>query len=298
MPNKDFYKYVLDSVKDGVYFVDKDRKITFWNKSAENITGFKESDVIGQYCYDNTLNHVDKEGNPLCKNGCPLHETLKDGKERTTTVYLDHKEGHRVEATVFVMPITEGDEVIGAVETFNHQVDSDYLKQHVEELKLLAYRDQLTGLPNRRYLDQQIELNIDEYNKIGTSFSVAMIDIDHFKQFNDTYGHDVGDDVLKILSRVFKAAVRGSDFIGRWGGEEFIAVLKNVTEKQLDVITERIRMLVEKSSLRLHEPPLMVTISVGATRYKAGETIEDIFKRSDELLYTSKEKGRNQVTIG
>jgi len=298
MPNKDFYKYVLDSVKDGVYFVDKDRKITFWNKSAETITGFKESDVIGQHCYDNTLNHVDKDGQPLCKNGCPLHETLKDGKERTTTVYLDHKDGHRVETTAFVMPITEDGEVIGAVETFNLQMDKDYLQQHVEELKVLAYQDQLTMLPNRRYLDQQIELNIDEFNKIGTSFSVAMIDVDYFKQFNDTYGHDIGDEVLRMLSKVFKVAVRGSDFVGRWGGEEFIAVLKNVTEEQLDVITERIRMLVEKSSLRLHKPPLKVTISIGATCYKQGETIEDLFKRSDELLYTSKEKGRNQVTIG
>lgn len=76
----DFYYSILENLQEGIYFVDSERKITFWNKGAEVITGFKAEEIIGKYCYDNILNHIDESGNKLCLQGCPLHETLKDGK--------------------------------------------------------------------------------------------------------------------------------------------------------------------------------------------------------------------------
>jgi diguanylate cyclase (GGDEF)-like protein len=124
-----------------------------------------------------------------------------------------------------------------------------------------------------------------------------MIDVDNFKSFNDTYGHDIGDEILKLLTKAYDSAIRGDDFIGRWGGEEFLAIFKNVDETQLMMILERLRMLVENSSLRTHEPHLKVTISIGGTLFKHGDTIDSLFKRVDELMYTSKSNGRNRVTI-
>lgn len=307
MPNKDFYKHVLNSVKDGVYFVDTNRKITFWNKSAENITGFDHFNVVNRHCYDNILNHVDENGKRLCHDGCPLHETLKDGKERSSKVYLSHKDGHRVEVTVYILPIIEEGEIIGAVETFiDHNAsdsysalkESDFYKDNIDELRKLAYKDPLTGLANRRYLDNQIKINIDEHEESGSNFGIILIDIDHFKKFNDSYGHDVGDELLQMISRVFDNSVRGLDFVGRWGGEEFMAVIRSVDHEGLEVIAERIRMLVENSSLRNHDPNLSVTVSVGATLFKAGESKEEMFRRADGLMYYSKSHGRNIVTYG
>ena len=291
--NQDFYKNILENIKDGVYFVDKDRKITFWNKGAEIITGFEANEVTGCHCFDNILNHMDEDAVQLCKNGCPLQKTLEDGEERNTVVYLDHKEGQRLKTHVHVVPIYEGDEIIGAVETFSTDEEKTQLIQHLDELKELAYYDQLTGLPNRRYLDNRL----DHLIECNESFGIGIIDVDLFKKFNDNYGHDVGDEVLIMLAKVFKATLRGHDFIGRWGGEEFVVVIKDVNNETFLTALERIRLLVEKSSLRQYDPALKVTISIGAT-LAGDETKEKMFKRADELLYKSKENGRNRVTIG
>jgi len=205
------------------------------------------------------------------------------------------------------MPIIEEGEIIGAVETFvDHGggdsykglKDTDIYKENIDELRILAYKDPLTGLANRRYLDNQIKIDIEEFGESGSGFGIILIDIDHFKNFNDSYGHDVGDELLQMISRVFDNAVRGLDFVGRWGGEEFMAVIKSVDNENLETIAERIRMLVENSSLRNHNPNLSVTVSIGATLYRAGESKEDMFRRADGLMYYSKSHGRNIVTYG
>jgi len=298
MATDSMYKYILNGIKDGVYFVDKNRKLTFWNKAAEDITGFKSIDVLNHHCYDNILNHVDNSGKELCKKGCPLHLSLQDGQIRESTVYLYHKEGHRVPVTVNIMPIIEDGEIIGAVETFTDDSEQAEFLNDMNELKLIAYQDQLTELPNRRYLENFLDRKLNDYHTLDIPFSVAFFDIDHFKKFNDTFGHDVGDKVLKMVSKVFKALVRKDDIIGRWGGEEFVGVFTGISQEQLDITLNRIRMLIEKSALREDGQPLQVTISIGGTPIQENDNIESIIKRADTLLYSSKENGRNCVTIG
>ncbi len=114
-----FYKSVLDNLFDGVYFVDSERKITYWNKAAERITGFFEAEVVNLSCYDKILNHVDETGKQLCLNGCPLAEVLKDGNLREADVFLRHKAGHRVPVSIRITPIYDGDRIVGAVEIFS-----------------------------------------------------------------------------------------------------------------------------------------------------------------------------------
>lgn len=295
-PNK-IYQYVLNSIKDGVYFVDKDRKITFWNKSAERITGFSSKEVNGRHCFDNILNHVDAQGTFLCHNGCPLHQTLEDGQERTSTVYLQHKDGHRVETTVYIVPIVENGEIIGAVETFDEKLNLSMVEKNMDQLRTLAYFDQLTGLPNRRYLDEHIEMKLTGLKNMGANFAMAIIDIDHFKVVNDTYGHDVGDEVLVALAKLLKAAVRGFDFIGRWGGEEFLAIFDVDDIDKFYQTLQRLRMMVAFSALKTHNPPIQVTISIGGALASPGDDGESLFKKVDDMLYKSKNNGRNCVHI-
>ena len=296
--NKEFYEKMLQNIYEGIYFVDMDRKITFWNKGAERISGFSVEEVLGKCCYDNILNHVDDNGNKLCLNGCPLHKSIKDAKSRESAIYLHHKKGHRVPVSVRTVPIEENGEIIGAVEVFVDNSEKIKIIRDLEKCKEIAMIDQLTRLPNRRYLNTYLESKMSEYKSLGIEFGVAFFDIDHFKKVNDTYGHDVGDEVLTMVSKTYESVLRKSDIVGRWGGEEFIAVFVGIDEEGLWNVSEKIRMLVENSALRSHEINLKVTISIGATMVKKDDTIDDIVKRSDTFMYKSKENGRNRVTVG
>ncbi len=297
MKDMKVYKDMLEALFEGIYFVDKDRQISFWNKGAEKITGFRSEEVVGRHCSDNILNHVDVNGNRLCFGACPLHGTLMDGEIRENLVYLNHKDGHRVSVMVKTIPIYDGDEIVGSAEVFVDDKEKAKLRYDIEKLKELTIRDQLTSLPNRRYIENYIESKIYESNRLGLSFGILFMDIDHFKSMNDNYGHEFGDKVLKLVSETFTNCIRKNDMIGRWGGEEFIGIFVGTSYEDLKKIAENLRMLVENSSLRLEEGHISVTISIGATVHSGKESMDEIIKIADENMYKAKEAGRNRVVI-
>ena len=292
------YKEIFENLNDGVYYVDRDRRITFWNKGAERISGFSSDEVINTHCYDNVLMHTNDEGTQLCISGCPLLNSIQTNHINVASVYLLHKAGYRVPVSVRTVLIVENGEVVGAVEIFQVQHERMESLYNVEELKALALTDQLTALPNRRYTETFLTSRISEYKALGINFGVLFMDIDHFKLFNDQYGHGVGDDVLRILAKTFTSNLRNSDFIGRWGGEEFIGICVCPDEDSLRQVAEKIRILAEKTSIPYADQALSVSISIGATLYQTDETAEQVVQRADNLLYMSKTSGRNCVTLG
>jgi diguanylate cyclase (GGDEF)-like protein/PAS domain S-box-containing protein len=298
--NVDFYKKLLDNLYDGVYFVDCNRKVVYWNKGAERITGYMESDVVGSHCWDNILMHVDMDGNSLCLAECPLVKVITAGIEMKTDVFLSHKDGHRVPVSVRATPIIDrGNKVIGAVEIFSDISEKMSALQMVEELQKKVFLDPLTDLANRRYVEMNLHIKENERCRYGWQFGVIMMDIDLFKAVNDSYGHDVGDEALKMIARTLIYSSRSTDLVGRWGGEEFIAVIANANDQKLHEIAERYRSLVERSALALVDgKSLRITISAGATVALPGESPDLVIKRADNLLYESKKAGRNRVTIG
>ena len=296
--DKTLFEYfeILNNLYEGIYVVNRDRKITFWNKEAENISGFTSAEIIGHYCYDNILNHVDEKGNALCIEGCPLHKTIADGETRETVLYLHHKKGHRVAVAIRTVPLVLQGDIIGAVEIFSDDSKQIEMMSRIEELQAVALRDHLTDLPNRRYLDSFLANRIKELKELDIPFSVAMFDIDHFKRVNDDYGHDIGDEVLKMVANTLRGAFRKNDIVGRWGGEEFLAIIPEINDNDLLLLLNKARILVAKSVFRQYEHLISVTISAGVTNADKDDTIISIQKRADEALYESKENGRNRIT--
>lgn len=297
MTNK--HNDILENLYEGVYFVDRDRTITSWNKGASQITGFEKDEVIHKKCYSNILNHVDINGTALCFDGCPLHATIQDGIAREANVFLQHKNGHRVPVTVKALPIyNNNEEIIGAVEIFSEVKDGSNLQNDILRLQTEASQDALTAVPNRKYLNALIESKLREYKVTGVPFGINFIDIDNFKNINDTYGHNIGDEILKLLVQTIKSNLRKNDVIGRLGGEEFVVIFSDVNNQGLEIASNKIRRLVETSSLRLVDMELKITISVGATLVSENDTVKSILERSDLLMYQSKKSGKNKVTLG
>jgi diguanylate cyclase (GGDEF)-like protein len=198
-----------------------------------------------------------------------------------------------------VTPVRNAAGVItGAVELFNDNSFRHSYHERIRELEDLALLDPLTRLANRRYLEDHLEQQIKEIDRYKLSIGLVFLDIDHFKQFNDRYGHDCGDLVLKTVARTLSGNGRAFDVLGRWGGEEFIGVLRNIDSDALLHAAEKFRTLIATSSVPWQGEALSVTASFGVTLLTDQDTPSSGLQRVDRLMYQSKEGGRNRVTFG
>lgn len=293
---EELYLNIINNLCDGVYFVDTERKIVFWNKAAEQITGYKAEEIVGKHCQETLLNHIDGEGRPLCVIGCPLFATIIDSKQRRENVYVRHKEGHRIPIMVNIFPIEKEGEIIGAIEIFTQNSPMVYEDNLVEHLSGIAMHDDLTGLPNRRYLESFLEYRLSEYKRFDRPFAVLFADVDRFSDFNNNYGHEVGDKVLINMGNSVKRNVRKDDLIGRWGGEEFVGVFSIAQSYDAPIIAEKYRKIIANTEVPYKDGALSVTASIGITIVKPGDTAKSIIERADALMYESKKNGRNKVT--
>ena len=296
---RSFYRELLDRLDDCVYFVDRDRRLLFWNKAAEELTGFARSDVVGRRCPDNILSPADVNGRVLCSDSCPLEHVMATGKSDEVDVFLHHKDGHRMPVRVKSFPILDKQgRAVGAVEVFNDRTARIEQAERIKELERMALVDQLTRLPNRRHFDEHLGHRLAEWQRHGRPFGVLMMDVDLFKQVNDECGHLLGDAILKLVARTLQANCRSFDIVARWGGEEFGAIISHVNAQQMVVVAEKFRAMVAASDLRLPGQALGITISVGAAAAQADDTAMTLLKRADQALYQAKHEGRNRVCVG
>ncbi|MCL6271589.1 sensor domain-containing diguanylate cyclase [Sansalvadorimonas sp. 2012CJ34-2] len=293
----DSFEKIIENLHDGLYFVDQDLVITYWNKAAERISGYSSQEIVGTLCTDSALINVDSEGNYI--RTCPLAVAMDDGKMHESELYLRHKKGHRIPVNIKVSPLTDDNDcVVGAsalIADISNQA-ANTLK--LKELEKLALLDNLTQLGNRNFIDKEIKERLCEFKRKGTPFGILFFDIDNFKRVNDTYGHDVGDKVLKFVADTLSSSSRPFDFYGRWGGEEFIGIIRNIEQPGLEQLGCRLRRIIESSHVLEGDNKIRVTISIGATVVNITDTEKTLIKRADTLLYQSKDSGRNCITVG
>lgn len=294
------YQTIMQELFEGMYFTDKNKMVQYWNKGAEKITGYAADAVTGkEYCRD-FLKHVDKDGKSLCSTDCPIDNSLAGGDICEMDVYVQHREGYRVPVSVRTIPVTDRDrQVIGVVEVFRDNSPREMLAKELEEIRQTATLDRLTGLRNRGFAEIVIGSRLTELQAGGMLFGLLFVDIDHFKTVNDTYGHDVGDLVLKMVSKTLVNNTRQTDLVVRWGGEEIVVVLAgaNMYDK-LPKIAEKLRILISQSMLSLEEgTSIKVTVSIGATLAQPSDTVESLIRRGDQLMYEGKKAGRNCVRV-
>jgi len=287
---------ILNRVPAGIYITDRERKILFWNKAAAAITGYPAEEVAGSFCYQNILMHIDEMGNNLCKGICPLAHSIMDGTSYEKEVFLHHKDGHRVSVNVHTFPLKgpQG-KITGAAEIFTNTNPITDMQSRIRQLEKMAMLDSLSDLPNRLHIESELRLRVNEFLRYGQTFGILFLDIDHFKKFNDTWGHDAGDKVIKTVAATLRAASRPFDIFGRWGGEEFVGIILNVLPQNIVLIANRYRKLIEKTSISLDNIKISITVSIGATVVRTDDAPESLIKRADMLMYDCKKSGRNCV---
>ena len=171
-------------------------------------------------------------------------------------------------------------------------------REHLEEQRQKALIDPLTGLPNRAAWSERLEHEIGQWQQHGNTLMLAMLDLDHFKRINDNYGHLAGDKVLKIIASVLRKRLRGTDFIARFGGEEFVLLMPSTAPASGLKLLETLRASIEACPFHFRGEPVTVTLSMGLAAFKPGEHSDLVLKRADQALYRAKNAGCNRVEMG
>jgi diguanylate cyclase (GGDEF)-like protein/PAS domain S-box-containing protein len=300
IPTKpDFYKALLDQMSDGVYFVDRDRRILYWNEGAFRLTGYASRELIGRQCQDDILCHVDDTGKHLCYEGCPLSACISDGCGHETRVFLRHKEGRRVPVIVRTQPLLDTDgSIVGGIEIFSDDSVQEDARRRINEMERMAFLDHLTQLPNRRFTEIALQTALSEYRIHGNPFGLLSIDLDGFKKINDSFGHAMGDIVLRETAKTLIASMRPTDIVGRWGGDEFVAIVRSANEELVKALKVRCASLIRQTSVPLPDGRRVnAGASVGATLVCSEDTCAAILSRADELMYLAKSAERQRSHI-
>lgn len=283
------FNLILDTLKKGFYITNLNREITHWNKSAEIISGFKSDEVIGTKCSDNVLEHIDKKGNSLCAEFCPLASTMSNGLPNSADVYLHHKNGHRVFVHIETSALLDSkNNIIGGIQMFNElNITNNYGEDEV---------DILTHLFKRKYISDKLKNLFRE--KCTHKIGIVRFDIDNFKKINKEHGIEAGNNILKLVSKNILSVSRPCDIYGRWDNDEFIGIIYDVSSEELFEIAELIRITTEQSYIKIGDNKISITLSVGGSLCKKYDYTLTLLERIDKLIYQSKKKGGNTLIIG
>lgn len=295
MQNGALYLEIINHMSEGAYFVDAQRVIRFWNRGAEEITGYPAEEIVGKCCSETPLKHIDIEGRPLCQLSCPLYDTIKDHSAREARVFTRHREGYRFPLRVRTQPIFEDGKLIGAISIFNRETPVVYKDELIDRLSDIAIHDPLTGLPNRRYLEAFLRHRFEEFQHFGRRIAVLFADVDNFARFNNEHGHEAGDVVLRNIANTIQYNTRESDLFGRWGGEEFVGIFDLGREGSARAIAERYLNLVRSTDVGYRGAHLNLTISVGVAVARERDDMQSLMDRADRLMYRSKALGKDRV---
>lgn len=278
---KHLNQYILLLEKHvAVSLTDKDGVIVCVSDAFCNMTGYTQKELIGKK--HNVLRHPDVTDEiyqdlwTTITEGKAWHGRIKNIKKNKDFYWVD----------TYIEPIFDNGEIIG-YQAIRYNITDEVA------FESLAKIDALTGLYNRVSILESAQLFLDESQRYQTSFCVIMIDLDNFKEINDTYGHSAGDKVLKRLSLIFQNVIRSSDRFGRWGGEEFLVLLPQTTYLQAKELAERLRLAF--SSYKFEQIGYR-TASFGVASFKDGDTIESLIAKADSALYDSKRLGKNRVS--
>ena len=291
-----FLDQVLDITDNGILILDTGGAVTVANKASHEMLGFPDDGLLGADVRPllAELTGADKTA--------WVDEFLASESKKEIAVLS--RSGEMLHLVVGVRALkNERDEFAGHVLSLYNLTEEKNLQLALAEknkrLSKLANRDALTGIYNRLYLEDYLSQKLIEARRYGRPLSVAMLDIDHFKKFNDTHGHLTGDLVLKRVAESVSKGCRKSDTATRYGGEEFCVILNGTPGAKGKLVAERIRKTIERTEVLHDDQILKVTVSMGVAEFnpERHNEMEDVISEADQALYTAKETGRNRVVL-
>lgn len=290
----DICSKIVEHSGDGIVVIDRYHSIVLFNQGACDIFGYKEEEALGRHLNILLPERFHLQHDLMIEEFGAGAVPARHMEQRSRQIFGRRKDGGEFVASVAIIKMGEG--VQRHYAAIVRDISAD--KKTEEELLRLASTDPLTGALNRREFTSQAEQESLRANRYHRPLSIMMLDLDHFKRLNDSYGHAAGDKALQRFTTLCCNALRTVDIFGRWGGEEFVALLPETDAEGASVIAERLRKLVSQNVLVFNDQKIAFTVSIGIAQYRPGEvSIDGPLGRADTAVYDAKKAGRNRISV-
>lgn len=290
----DLCAQIATHAEEAIIIIDRNSEIVFFNEGAEKVFGYGTGEIVGQKLDTLLPERFHIQHDMMIHEFGNSETRVKHADERHRQIYGRRKSGEEFVASAAIFDLSRGDQKFYAAIVR----DISKTRKTEEELLRLASTDPLTGAFNRREFTSIAEREALRANRYHHPLSVLMLDIDHFKRLNDTYGHGAGDKALQRFTMICTNALRNVDVFGRWGGEEFIALLPETDIQGATIIAERLRKLTADNLLTYNDHKINFTVSIGIAEFKDGETsIDGVLGRADNAVYDAKKAGRDRISV-
>jgi PAS domain S-box-containing protein/diguanylate cyclase (GGDEF)-like protein len=292
----DFFRSILENLHMAVYVVGRDGRILFWNDGAERITGYLCQDVIGRVCGENFLGETD--GGESDANGAltPIAAATRDRQPLQAQVSLRHKSGHRIPVQLWAFPIRNAQGVIvGAAETFEETISVADWDRRQNKLATYGCIDHASGVLNHGMMHAHFREHLGMFAEHPVPFSVLCIHIGGLEKIQLRDGPAAIAAVLRVVGQILENSLRPTAFLGRCQENQFFAILTECSGSEIARASERLRRMVSASKIAWGDR-LPVTVSVGGTVVKSGDTVEGMVTRAERALRESISQGGNRPT--
>jgi diguanylate cyclase (GGDEF)-like protein/PAS domain S-box-containing protein len=285
----------MDNMYDAVVFIDAAGRIRLWNHGAERLTGISAATVRQRAWSPEILDLSDEKGRTIAAADCPVRVAIESGVQSLRRLRIYGRNGRSISVDSHAIPVIAEDGTVQGAILVLHDASSEISLEHrCQRLADKATRDPLTQVANRAEFDRVHAMFIECHQQQKVPCSLLMCDLDLFKQVNDTYGHQAGDDAIRSLAAILKGACRAGDLVARYGGEEFVMLLADCDNAAATRRAEQVR----KTLAQMPQPKLnsrTISASFGVTEIQPGDTPETMLRRADRGLLMAKASGRNRV---
>jgi len=297
LEDSELFRAALDALESGVYIVDRERRILFWNRMAERITGYTAAEVMGRLCRDNLLVDCREDGRVQCLESCPLKETLQDGTPRTASLFLRHKQGHRlpVHVTTSVLRDAEG-RAVGGVEAFTEQTLSP--ERRLDQMRNAGLAGDHQGTERRReHMEARLERDLELCARERQTFGVLELHVDQWQGLRTTHGKEAAEAMIGILAETLVYTLHPSDAFGRWNDDEFLVIARDSSLRALELDAELLRSMAASAQFRWWGDKIPLTLSIGGAIVQPVDTVDSLLARARTGLRFSLDRGGNCITV-
>jgi PAS domain S-box-containing protein len=283
----DLYRLLLDQMEEGIYIVDRERRILYWNGGAERITGYYMHEVVGRLCQADMLMHCDEEGNVICGNACPLQVVMENGAPHECTLYMRHRHGHRVPVHIRSQAICEaGGERVGAVEIFEEAAQA--VLPDVSNLAAYDCLDE-TGALKRPYGEMKVRQAAEALNLFGIPFAWLRLVLDDIETHEHRFGQGMVEAAVKLISETVAGNLKTLDWLTYWDRGEFRIEARGYSLMELEELKRTLKALVRKSTLEWWGDPVRLTASIAGRMAERGDTLQSLEQWAIEAITGSQE---------